>query len=458
MDIKKILCQRRVLMKKILITFLLIGSTVLTGCGNKIEVSSSDGDSEIMQNVGETEEIEKEQSNNLDDELLVSFRKGDKWGAMTLDGEVVIEPQYTNRLDFINGLSLVREDGKFGYVNKNNEMVVEPQYDDAREFQEGFAGVCIKKTIGNQEIEKWGFIDTNGEVIFELECDEIGGYFSEGVANVCIAGKWGYIDTDGKFVREPKYDKATEFRDGTAVVTKGETEYLIQRENFWIIMENNNPDINIRIYNSYYYDGLVYIDRILERDEHGMVSDYIQEHLNIRGETEIEYDFAGEFSEGLAPVYDDGYWGYVNTENEWVVLPQYEAVGKFSEGVAVVASQGYQYLIDTEGNIVFQTDQYDFYDVSYNSPESYTDNCMKNGMILTKDEENYYILNRAGEIIWKTPEEEESHIWINENMEHGGNFVWHENYYPECDYSWYEQIAYIDENGNVIWDRRDYDY
>lgn len=81
---------------------------------------------------------------------------------------------------------------------------------------------------------------------------------------------------------------------------------------------------------------------------------------------------------------------------------------------------------------------------------------------MAEDGENYYVLNREGEILWEFPkEEDDSQIWIGMDPEKaGGRAIWHENYYPECyEYgSSYEQIAYIDENGNVIWDRRDYDY
>ena len=118
----------------------MFGSIFLAGCGNK-EVSNANSSGSIS-NTEEAGEIDRsEEKKNYDDKIFISFKKGDKWGCMTLDGKVVIEPQYEISLDFFEGLALIRENGKFGYVNKNNEIVVEPQYDDAREFHEGCAEI-----------------------------------------------------------------------------------------------------------------------------------------------------------------------------------------------------------------------------------------------------------------------------------------------------------------------------
>ena len=49
-----------------------------------------------------------------------------------------------------------------------------------------------------------------------------------------------------------------------------------------------------------------------------------------------QYEDAGLFGDGLAPVKQNGKWGYINAENEVVVPFQYDLAGTFSEGYAVV--------------------------------------------------------------------------------------------------------------------------
>lgn len=433
------------MMKKILMICLATGSILLAGCGDK-----GISDEKVSDRVNEAKSMEETESfNRLDEsnnnELFISFKKGDKWGCMTLDGEIVIEPQYEISVDFFEGLALIQENGKFGYINKNNEIVVEPKYDDAREFHEGYAGVCIKKKIANQEFEKWGFINKKGEVIFEMECDEIGGYFSEGFANICIGGKWGYIDTEGEFVVVPEYDAASEFQDGVAMVTAGYHQRFIQRENFWILMENYNPNIGLKSY----YDGLAYVEFISERDEYGM-SSVTYGYINKDGEKVIDCDAAERFSEGLAAVQINGLWGYMNTDGELVIEPQYEVAEAFSEGLAVVSFQEEDYLIDTEGNIVFQTDQYDL------------TGGVRSGMIVAEDENDngrYFVLYLSGNVLLDISHVDGDGIWIsNQSLEEEVSLIYRPVYDEKTEDAWIEVLACIDWEGNIIWDRRNYDF
>ena len=62
-------------------------------------------------------------------------------GTMTFTE--TITPQYEDASAFINGLAAVKKDGKWGYINTDNEVVVPFQYDLAGEFNEGYAIVGV---------------------------------------------------------------------------------------------------------------------------------------------------------------------------------------------------------------------------------------------------------------------------------------------------------------------------
>lgn len=46
-----------------------------------------------------------------------------------------------------------------------------------------------------------------------------------------------------------------------------------------------------------------------------------------------QYEKAGVFSDGLAPVKQNGKWGYINTDNEVVIPFQFDAAGIFNEAM-----------------------------------------------------------------------------------------------------------------------------
>ena len=64
-----------------------------------------------------------------------------KYGFIDKNGKVVIEPQFDNVEDFIEGFWKVEKDGKWGFIDKNGKVVIEPQYDYVRDFSEGLAEV-----------------------------------------------------------------------------------------------------------------------------------------------------------------------------------------------------------------------------------------------------------------------------------------------------------------------------
>lgn len=81
--------------------------------------------------------------------------------------------------------------------------------------------------------------------------------------------------------------------------------------------------------------------------------------LNYTVVIDYQYEDAGLFYDGLAPVKKDGKWGYIDEENNVVIPFQYEMGWYFSEGYAVVAVEsmmsttgrlGYKIgFVDTEG-------------------------------------------------------------------------------------------------------------
>lgn len=58
------------------------------------------------------------------------------------------------------------------------------------------------------------------------------------------------------------------------------------------------------------------------------------------------------FSEGLAPFYEDGDWGYLDVSGKVVISARFSMAFPFSEGVAVIVERGRYGVIDRMGNYV----------------------------------------------------------------------------------------------------------
>lgn len=91
---------------------------------------------------------------------------------------------------FRDGLAAVQKDEKWGFINTKGELVIPCEWDDASCFNDGYARV--------EENGERGFIDTTGKLVNSFDWDDA--YYGEGYY---IAGKDDYLfiyDASGKQV------------------------------------------------------------------------------------------------------------------------------------------------------------------------------------------------------------------------------------------------------------------
>ncbi len=178
-----------------------------------------------------------------------------KWGYVSTNGEMVIEPNFDGAGSFCEGLAAVKVDWARGYIDRSGQFAIEPKFEAAGNFQDGRAEVRLEgelvlidrkgEVVGEVpgssstetgsglnaeyelhddrmrfvENEKFGYKDGHGNVVIKPQffdaCD-----FSEGLA--CVkktkSGDWGFIDTGGKYVIPARFRQAKSFHEGLAAV------------------------------------------------------------------------------------------------------------------------------------------------------------------------------------------------------------------------------------------------
>ena len=159
-----------------------------------------------------------------------------------------------------------------------------------------------------------GYIDATGKVVVPPRFESsVQSELSEGLAPAGEpGGRKGYIDHTGRFVIPPAFSDADTFSEGLAFIHALTPQEIV--------------------------DGTAFIDRTGRRVIHFPYRS---------GEPDIRY--AGHFSEGLAAVgrtrdYQDTdrvlkqetKWGYVDKTGKVVIPIQFDAAGEFSEGLANV--------------------------------------------------------------------------------------------------------------------------
>ena len=161
-------------------------------------------------------------------EPLYRFFKGEKAGYIDATGRVVIAPTFktldtNSRAEFHDGLV---EIGVFDgvYADRTGRVVLDKGLYRGWDFSEGLA-VAMRR---GENV--WGYIDRTGEFVippqFESSLDSYVHPFSDGFALVEVKRRFGYIDKSGKFAIPPQFLDGSPFADGMArIVTEGPCSY-----------------------------------------------------------------------------------------------------------------------------------------------------------------------------------------------------------------------------------------
>ena len=193
------------------------------------------------------------------------------------------------------------------------------------------------------------------QLVDALRFDEVRD-FSEGLAAVRVGRRWGYIDATGRMVVDPKFHRAWDFSGGLARVAL-DVKWKPPEEP----PEETKPTITEEDGAFVIRDGTVSKP---DKSEPGVKWGFIDK-LG-RRVVPFKYDFAFDFSEGLAAVCVDGKpltldelgsleshgiwagtspedvrgkWGFIDTAGRVVIQPKYDRVEPFEDGLSIVVTQ-----------------------------------------------------------------------------------------------------------------------
>jgi hypothetical protein len=354
---------------------------------------------------------------------------------------------YTGPPTGVRNLFLVQINSKWGYVDRSGKLVIEAKYTGAGEFAEGlaFAGRCFinegldkVKPRGNTAAGpndhggcKWEIIDESGNVVAKLKQRHSSyrdTFFSEGLAP--FRGRrdlYGYMDKSGKVVIKPRFENASPFREGLAAVCLDTFGCgLIDHAGKYVVrpvyMGTRPPSDGLAMVVT--REGLMgYVDvsgeMVIEPQFVGRCGSDFSEGLAPASYPDAEgcgfidklghfviaqqFENAGEFSDGLAPVSVGGKWGYVDREGTLVIEPQFCEFHGFSEGLAVASTCG-RGPGDTEETSYYETFRRGFIDKTGKfviEPQRIGPDSFRGGLALVRTADGFGYIDRGGNFVWK---------------------------------------------------------
>jgi hypothetical protein len=342
---------------------------------------------------------------------LIPVPFGPLWGYLDRSANLIIPPRFTWAGEFSGGLACVNEGGqlgfrdemvggKWGYIDSSGSYAFAAKFDEASAYSEGLAAVNLGARAEYAAHEdgyystggKCGYIDAAGKWIvpptYRLALD-----VCEGLACVGTGDKSGYLDAGGKWVIDPRFDSAYSFKEGFAVVRVGELYSHIGKDGQFLMPPQFGTAGNFseglavgllrQTYTFSFFDtkgtelfrapeniigtggfsnGLCYaalgqVKRFHDGELYPIGGSHNYGYIDRAGNWSIppQYDFASNFSEGLAWVrVDDNKHMYIRPDGSPLNGKLYDRAGKFRNGLALVSKDCSYSLIDSNGLVFWE--------------------------------------------------------------------------------------------------------
>lgn len=242
------------------------------------------------------------------------------WGYIDTLGQIIAPATYDFARDFVNQVGIVECDKKWGVLDNKGKILVPCDYDGIN-FLENTSNEILQIFINRQ---KYGLIDTLGQMTVSLMYDEIGAFSNNRLA-VKKANKWGFVNKNGFEIIPCVYDKVRNFNEGFATV-KYKNKWGLINKNGNVIFDFKYPQLGNAS------GGLVWFGDSLGKG-----------YKNLEGNTVINSDYqkAEDFSNGVARVKMKGQYGLIDKSGKFVCRPKYISIKAFNDhGLAKVKYGG----------------------------------------------------------------------------------------------------------------------
>lgn len=285
----------------------------------------------------------------------------EKYGAVNRQGVAVIPFEYDSPVEFIQSRALVKKADKWVLIDMANHKIAEFDFQEAWNFTP--VGLAEFK-----QDDKWGYINTSGEVVIQPQFDSIVYGFGYPLLNENVIaifgldGKQGAVNQAGKIIIPAQFDDIRRANDILFVSNDDKVGIYDYQGNMIQPVE-----FEFTMFNGFYSDNHWTNENWLSITKNGKVG-AIDKRGNIIVPTEfddveiisentfkvskngkygihginnlitpLKFDYIANSLEGPTRVKLDGKWGYLDRSDS-LMMVDYDEAYDFSEGLAMVGN------------------------------------------------------------------------------------------------------------------------
>ena len=129
---------------------------------------------------------------------------------------------------FCDGIAAVKKGEMWSLVNSSGDIMAKKQY---KEIALNNREECVNNGVIFVKDESWHILNTELEVVADLDCEEVDIASTGDLFAFKKGGKWGFADYKGKIVISPQYEDARAFSFGYGGVKKNGQWGFVDRDN-----------------------------------------------------------------------------------------------------------------------------------------------------------------------------------------------------------------------------------
>lgn len=269
-----------------------------------------------------------------------------KFGLIDYEGNEVLACIYDTIYSYNSDSKIISKNGKFGVIEYNGNIIFDLDFDDVKTSTDNTNLIALKK--GSQ----WGLITTKGKKVVSFEYDKVAN-IEKGYIVVGQKGRYGILDSIGNIKINLDYDTIFfNYENSKISLAKKDNRIGIINSNLQLVTECK--------YNcEFLLSGTL---PMIDKPQNGFIKLGIYQSsakhpvlyglINCEtGEIAIpfEYDDLGSYSEELIWGKKDGKCGYLDINNNVIIKFEYDWAYDFSEGLAAVEKFSGQYVYTNMG-------------------------------------------------------------------------------------------------------------
>lgn len=271
------------------------------------------------------------------------IKRDGKYGLLSSSASVYLDCEYDDIGLMSNNLMPVKKNGEYYYVNEDfkRKLVPDVMVEYFGTFGDGYAPAKYKGYYGfvdeklNQcSIGESDSSENTKEYNFDLD---YAGCFSNGVAAVKKGNKWALVDSLMNYVTEFKFDDI--LVDEYGFCSKYNRIFAKESDGYYLYDCEGNK------LSGPYDDAKPFVSdqpaAVKQNGKWGFVS------IDGNWVIEAKYKDAESFGVGYAPFLENGKWGCIDTNGSVLIEPAFDELGAFSEnGYAIAKTDNiYRYVI-----------------------------------------------------------------------------------------------------------------